>query len=115
MKDRKILASLCAGLLAVSCGLSACGNGDSSSAAASEAAGSNTSEAGSAAESGSDSKAGEGESQMSDMTALEVCKLMGNGINLGNTMEAYGHKNYKKGETDPTDCENVWGQPGTTK
>ena len=26
-----------------------------------------------------------------DLTSLEVVKLMGNGTNLGNTMEAYGH------------------------
>ena len=50
-----------------------------------------------------------------DMTALELCKVMGNGINLGNTMEAYGHNSYVKGETDPTDCEHNWGQPTTSK
>lgn len=29
-----------------------------------------------------------------DLTATEVIRLMGNGINLGNTLEAYNHKSY---------------------
>lgn len=48
-----------------------------------------------------------------DLTSLEVIRLMGNGINLGNTLEAYAHWNYLSG-SDPTSAETVWGQPKTT-
>lgn len=49
-----------------------------------------------------------------DLTALEVTKLMGNGINLGNTMEAYGHLALgTKAETSA--YETYWGQPITTQ
>lgn len=54
------------------------------------------------------------EEEKNTMTALEVTKAMGNGINLGNTMEAYDHNGYLNGG-DPTDTENVWGQPTTTQ
>lgn len=47
-----------------------------------------------------------------NITALEVSKLMGNGINLGNTMEAYrGWNQYKNKEV--TFYEQLWGQPVT--
>ncbi|MGN0586983.1 MAG: glycoside hydrolase family 5 protein [Oscillospiraceae bacterium] len=52
---------------------------------------------------------------VNELTATEVIKLMGNGINLGNTMEAYGHENYVKSGADPTSFETLWGQPVTTK
>ncbi|MGN0604779.1 MAG: glycoside hydrolase family 5 protein [Oscillospiraceae bacterium] len=55
------------------------------------------------------------ESSVNELTASEVVKLMGNGINLGNTMEAYGHGNYVKSGVDPTTFETLWGQPVTTK
>lgn len=48
------------------------------------------------------------------LTALEVSKLMGNGINLGNTMEAYDHTGYLNGK-DPTSSEGAWGMPHTTR
>ncbi|HWT73425.1 MAG TPA: glycoside hydrolase family 5 protein [Mobilitalea sp.] len=49
-----------------------------------------------------------------DLTSLELVKLLGNGINLGNTMEAYGHKDL--GTTaDVSSYETLWGQPVTTK
>lgn len=54
------------------------------------------------------------DSFLKDVTATDVVKLMGNGINLGNTMEAYGHGNYVNG-ADPTSFETIWGQPVTTK
>ena len=48
------------------------------------------------------------------MTALELTQKMGNGINLGNTLEAYrGWNNSTKRK--PTDYEKLWGQPVTTK
>lgn len=49
-----------------------------------------------------------------ELTALEVAELMGNGTNLGNTMEAYGHA--ELGTTaDVSDYETLWGQPVTTQ
>lgn len=49
-----------------------------------------------------------------DLTAIEVSKLMGNGINLGNTMEAYGHMELGT-DADICDYETYWGQPVTTQ
>lgn len=49
-----------------------------------------------------------------DLTAAELVHLMGNGINLGNTLEAYGHNSYSP-DTDPTSFETLWGQPVTTQ
>lgn len=48
------------------------------------------------------------------MTSLEVIRAMGNGINLGNTMEAYNHQGYLSGSS-PTLFETSWGQPTTTE
>ncbi|HAK68392.1 MAG TPA: endoglucanase [Treponema sp.] len=48
------------------------------------------------------------------LTALELTKLMGNGINIGNTHEAYREKGMSTKE-DPTVYERLWGQPVTTK
>ena len=48
------------------------------------------------------------------LTALELTKLMGNGINLGNTMEAY--RGYRATTTrEPQYYEALWGQPLTTQ
>lgn len=48
------------------------------------------------------------------MNALEFSKLLGNGIDLGNTHEAYGHTSYPA-DTDPKVFEKLWGQPETTQ
>lgn len=48
------------------------------------------------------------------LTALELSKLMGNGINLGNTMEAYGRAVLGI-EADVSTYETFWGQPVTTE
>lgn len=49
------------------------------------------------------------------LTALELTKLMGNGINLGNTMEAYRDITNGMGTDLPaTTYEQLWGQPVTT-
>ena len=45
-----------------------------------------------------------------ELTALEVVRLMGNGINLGNTMEAYGRAHLGT-DARPTQYETFWGQP----
>lgn len=49
-----------------------------------------------------------------DLTSLELVKLMGNGINLGNTMEAYGHLSLGT-DADVSSYETLWGQPVTTQ
>lgn len=49
-----------------------------------------------------------------DLTALELTKLMGNGTNLGNTMEACD-TNKGNFSTDPKVYETYWGQPETTQ
>lgn len=47
------------------------------------------------------------------MTALELSQKMGNGINLGNTMEAYRGWN-KSTKQNVSTYERMWGQPLTT-
>lgn len=54
-----------------------------------------------------------GDLNLRDMTALELTGHMGNGINLGNTMEAYGHR-YTGIHEPPSTYETLWGQPITT-
>ncbi|MCR4781440.1 MAG: cellulase family glycosylhydrolase [Lachnospiraceae bacterium] len=49
-----------------------------------------------------------------NMSALEVTKYLGNGINLGNTFEAYGHSTLGT-STNVSAYETCWGQPVTTK
>ena len=49
-----------------------------------------------------------------NLSALELTRLMGNGINLGNTLEAWRGAN--KGTKDsPESYETLWGQPVTTQ
>jgi len=50
----------------------------------------------------------------SDLTALEVSRLMGNGTNLGNTMEACNTNAIAPGNS-PLTYEVSWGQPVTTQ
>ena len=49
----------------------------------------------------------------SSITALELSKKMGNGINLSNTLEAFGAEELGLGK-DPKEYETFWGQPVTT-
>lgn len=49
-----------------------------------------------------------------NLTALELSKLMGNGINLGNTMDAYGRPELGI-DADASEYETFWGQPVTTE
>lgn len=55
----------------------------------------------------------EAPSEGNSLTSLEVIRLMGNGTNLGNTLEAYSHKTYLNG-ANPDGMETGWGQPYTT-
>jgi Endoglucanase len=46
--------------------------------------------------------------------SVELARAMGNGINLGNTMEAYGRQKYGTSGS-VSDYETAWGQPVTTQ
>ncbi len=49
-----------------------------------------------------------------ELTSLEFARLMGNGINLGNTMEAYGRLALGT-EAEVSAYETYWGMPVTTQ
>ncbi len=51
--------------------------------------------------------------EKNELTSLEVIRLMGNGTNLGNTLEAYNHGSYING-MNPDGMETGWGQPYTS-
>ncbi len=53
------------------------------------------------------------EMDLLSMTSVELAREMGNGFNLGNTMEAYGHKEGIDKET--SFYETLWGNPVTTQ
>ena len=116
---KKILAAVMTAILAVS-SLTACGNSQSQPVA-NEASSENTStennvaeETSTAQENAESEAAGDDGSVREGLTALEVAKLMGNGINLGNTMESYGHA--ELGTTAEVSAyETLWGQPVTTQ
>ncbi|MCM1056078.1 MAG: glycoside hydrolase family 5 protein [Firmicutes bacterium] len=125
---KKITAGMLAALLAVSTlGLAACGdNADAGGAgtngadtqgnSGAENGGADVSDAengGGAAGSGFAGNADDGTVRQ-ELTALELTELMGNGINLGNTMEAYG-RNDLGTDADPTRYETFWGQSVTTQ
>lgn len=104
-----ILAAALAGIMA----LTGCSKSEASSSGSTDS---------SPSSSGSDSTAASnaGEDPQPDnasgntMTSLEVIRAMGNGINLGNTLEAYNHQGYLSGSS-PTLAETSWGQPTTTQ
>ena len=127
-RSKKAFTSALSALLSVSMLLTACGDESSSSSKAdsSSTGGSESTAASSQAEESKadSSKADEGSKESTvktnddgsvnaDLTSLELVRLMGNGINLGNTMEAYTHS-YGKEDIYPDESENAWGQPITT-
>ena len=58
--------------------------------------------------------AGEEAADLDSLTAVEMTRRMGNGINLGNTMEACNNGKLGGNTTDnPTFYETMWGQPIT--
>ena len=57
--------------------------------------------------------AGAETADLGKLTAAEFTVLMGNGINLGNTMEAYGH--VYGTDRNTSFYETLWGQPLTTR
>ena len=52
--------------------------------------------------------------ETTSLTSLEVARVMGNGINLGNTMEAYGRA-FLGTNGMVSEYETAWGQPITTQ
>lgn len=57
----------------------------------------------------------EGRTELSSLSAIEMTRLMGNGINLGNTLEACNNGKSGGNVTDDvTFYETMWGQPVTT-
>ncbi len=114
----KIRRGLAAGLAALLItGLAGCGekapeageSGNGSETAVTTEEESGTTESGSRELAGGDDG-----SVRSDLTALEVSRLMGNGINLGNTMEAYNRDALGK-DASISAYETAWGQPVTTQ
>lgn len=102
----KTISSAAAVCMAVTM-LAGCGQTDSPSESVTEQASESGSEAVTA------SLSPEEEEKISSMTSLEMIRAMGNGINLGNTLEAYNHKGYIGG-SNPDGFETGWGQPYTT-
>lgn len=98
MEKFRLIPLLTAAVMGCTALLAGCGKGsDSSSSKAEEGA-----------------KTSDDGSINKDLTATELARLLGNGTNLGNTMEAYGHKSYSA-DTDPESFETFWGQPVTTE
>ena len=135
IKKRK-LARLAALIMAAALGLTACGDGAGSADGSTTenagdngtgmgAGGSESSGAGSENDATGDRQGGGNETGgtfgcaddgrvRQELTALEVTELMGNGINLGNTMEAYGRKDLGT-EAETARYETFWGQSVTTQ
>ena len=109
MKTSELLSGVAAAAVALSLLLTGCaGNTASESGSTGELTDSSVSQP----ESTPDSP--EAEEEGNTLTSLEVVRAMGNGINLGNTLEAYAHQNYING-SEVTNFETTWGQPITTE
>ena len=106
----KSLLSTAALFLAASM-LGGCAGGSASSGDTASSGASGDSAATSAAETSEPDP--DAEADIKAMTSLDMIRAMGNGINLGNTLEAYNHNGYLAG-ADPDGFETGWGQPYTT-
>lgn len=127
-KKKRKLAGLTALIAAAALGLTACGDGspDGRNTESAGNSGTGVEERGTGAENESADPGQEGNESggafvcvddgttRQELTALEVVELMGNGINLGNTMEAYG-RNDLGTEAEATRYETFWGQSVTTQ
>lgn len=122
MRKKLTAVALTAVMTLAAAGLTACGQGggeEQSSEAVQqtsveESEGSAESSADVAGDAAAANKGGDDGSVRESLTALEVAELMGNGINLGNTMEAYGRASLGT-DADPAKYETCWGQPVTTQ
>lgn len=111
-QNSRLTAAILTALMTAGC-LTGCGgtnDTDAPAAAQTNAAPPETETASSAQESETTQETDDSE----DLTALELSKLMGNGINLGNTMEAYGRPELGI-NADTSKYETFWGQPVTTE
>ena len=121
---KRVTAAVLAALLAVTTlGFSACGQGSENGQSSETVQQSTVEESGNTVQDSTESggqetsaanKGGDDGVVRESLTALEVAELMGNGINLGNTMEAYGRGSLGT-SADPTRYETCWGQPVTTQ
>ncbi len=118
MRNRKLrLIALLLVLVMAALSFSACGSKSSSSGSATKGSESESDKGTAAPVSENDTTAdgNEGDTvDLSKMTALEVSKIMGNGINLGNTMES-GSRASLGTEAAIKLYETNWGQPVTTQ
>lgn len=111
-QNSRLTAAILTAVMTAGC-LTGCGgtnDTDAPAAAQTNAAPPETETASSAQESETTQETDDSE----DLTALELSKLMGNGINLGNTMEAYGRPELGI-NADTSKYETFWGQPVTTE
>ena len=123
-RSKKALTSAVSALLGISMLLTACGDGGSSSGAESTSGDSSSAQSDSSKSNDSSTVQSTDDSSTvqstddgsvnDDLTSLELVKKMGNGINLGNTMEAYTHSHGKE-DIFPDESEQAWGQPITTQ
>ena len=122
IKPKKAIAFLLSSVMALTA-LASCGDESSSSTSESSSGGSSQSGGeGSQADNSADASSATASNVQSNddgsvnesLTSLELQRLMGNGINLGNTMEAYTHS-YGKEDIFPDESETSWGQPITTQ
>lgn len=113
IRRKRIFAALMTGILALG-SLTACGKDNSSAVTGEETIATESVAQEVATETVAPMVTGDDGTIREDLTAIEVSKLMGNGINLGNTMEAYGHIDL--GTTAEVSAyETYWGQPVTTQ
>ena len=106
MKLKKLRTALSALALAVTVLITGCNKTEQPSTSTGDVS-SDTNISTDAGNTGNDAPEG------NDLTSLEVIRLMGNGTNLGNTLEAYNHGGYLAG-MNPGNFETGWGQPYTT-
>ncbi|MCR5623749.1 MAG: glycoside hydrolase family 5 protein, partial [Lachnospiraceae bacterium] len=104
---KKITALLSATALAATVITGCAGNSNSTSSGSKES----SSETSSEAETTSTNP--DADVDLKAIGSKEFCTLLGNGTNLGNTMEAYGHKEGVDKET--SFYETLWGNPVTTQ
>ncbi|MGN0435744.1 MAG: glycoside hydrolase family 5 protein [Wujia sp.] len=107
--SKKITAVAMSAMMLMS--MTACGKSDNKDDKATGTDATSTSDSsstGSESDNGSEGTIDEG------MTAAEFTRLMGNGINLGNTMEATGRSKDNPAPSVQA-CETAWGQPVTTQ
>lgn len=113
IRRKRIFAALMTGILALG-SLTACGKDNSSAVTGEETIATESVAQEAVTETVEPMVTGDDGTIREDLTAIEVSKLMGNGINLGNTMEAYGHIDL--GTTAEVSAyETYWGQPVTTQ